>query len=170
MAFLGAKLVAIEDRQHQGMWSNIPVADAMLECSLSQGYGPAAYDLALEYIMGKGRPATAEEKAKALRVLHKGIRFGCEYCASKLSIEFDHPRALATMLPPFIDKARAERYAILRDALGFNPYLRFPNIDSVLPLPPAPLPPWNGDKDMLIEGAMGAKLPPRPVPSAQASQ
>ncbi len=46
-------------------------------------------------------------------------------------------------------KARGTRYRTLSKALSFNPDRRFPNLDKVLPLPPAELPPWNGDRDTL---------------------
>ncbi|MFG6449818.1 DUF6396 domain-containing protein [Roseateles sp. BYS180W] len=52
-----------------------------------------------------------------------------------------------------IDIARAERYHSLADALFTNPDLRFPNLDRVLPLPPAKLPPWDGKPESLINAA-----------------
>ena len=51
------------------------------------------------------------------------------------------------------DKARAERYSVFGDALYTNPDLRFPNLDKVLPLPPAPLPKWDSNKQTLIDAA-----------------
>ena len=74
---------------------------------------------------------------------------------------------MSNMLVPFIDKARGERYAVLNRELGFNPNARFPNLDKVLPLPPADLPPWNGDRDTLLHAAKGVRTPPAtPQPSA----
>jgi hypothetical protein len=70
------------------------------------------------------------------------------------------------MLVPYLDKARSERYVVLHNALNLNPLLRFPNLDKVLPLPPAALPPWDGDKQPLIDAAKG--VTPRP-PEPQAS-
>ncbi len=72
------------------------------------------------------------------------------------------------MLAPFIDKARGERYGLLGDALGFDPSTRFPNLDKVVPLPPAALPPWNGDRDTLLHAAMGITPPKKikDIPSA----
>lgn len=75
------------------------------------------------------------------------------------------------MLAPYIDKARAERYRLLSDALSFDPSDRFPNLDKVVPLPPAELPPWNGDRDTLLFAARGVSPPPEPVaPSAESQR
>jgi len=173
MAFLAEKLdvgPASEDADH---WANIPVATQMLECAFGQGYGPAAEDLQYLYASPRAPSGkiigerTRETRARALKVLHEGVKLGCGNCARDLTIEFDHPLILADMLAPFIDKARGERYRVINDALDFDPSSRFPNLDKVLPLPPAALPPWNGDRDTLLEAAMGVSLPkPQPKPSA----
>lgn len=168
MTHLAGKLRAAKDSAVPGYWANIPVAVKMLECALSQGYGPAAAILQHLYLYPRspegrqiGSP-TPETRARTLSVLHEGVRHGCDICASELYIEFDHPFDLSEMIPPFVDKARGERYRILGDALEFNPDLRFPNLDRVLPLPPANLPTWNGDTNTLIEAAKGSCLPPLP--------
>lgn len=41
--------------------------------------------------------------------------------------------------------------------LHLNPDLRLPNLDKVLPLPPAVLPYWDGKKKSLIDGAKPVK-------------
>uniref|UniRef100_UPI0037CBFB4E DUF6396 domain-containing protein n=1 Tax=Roseovarius salis TaxID=3376063 RepID=UPI0037CBFB4E len=74
------------------------------------------------------------------------------------------------MLVPHLDQARSERYAVLYNALELNPLLRFPNLDKVLPLPPAPLLPWNGDKQTLIDAAKGVTSRPSELKSSAASQ
>lgn len=161
MAYLGGKMAATWDSPHDGFWANIPVARKMLECSLAQGYGPAAYSL--YYIQAWPRaadgkiigPRTSDTRALALMTLHAGVKFGCSDCARDLSVEFRKPDDLADMLVPHLDKARSERYAVLNDALDSNPLMRFPNLDKVLPLPPAALPPWDGDKQTLIDAAKG---------------
>jgi uncharacterized Zn-binding protein involved in type VI secretion len=173
MVFLADKLDAGPDSEEPGHWANIPVATVMLECAFGQGYGPAAE--ALHYLYALPRDAsgkvigerTAETKARAVKVLHDGVRLGCEKCARNLVAEFDHPFDLSDMLAPHIDKARGARYKVFRDALGFNPDIRFPNLDQVLPLPPAALPSWNGDRDTLLNAAMGVTPKPRtPIPTA----
>ena len=173
MTFLGEKLDATYDSENGTFWANQPVAEKMLECALGQGYGPAGYQLS--FLIAGDRPPsgstdrTKETSARAIWVLHQGVKFGCEQCASKLHIEFDHPVNLADMLVPQIDKARGERYWILRTALDFEPDLRFPNLDQVLPLPPAELPSWNGDEDTLINAAKGVTLKGKPPQATAAS-
>ncbi|MBE3025365.1 sel1 repeat family protein [Janthinobacterium sp. GW458P] len=173
MDFLSDKLNVGPANEGAGYWANIPVAIKMMECAFSQGYGPVAYNLSYMYAsprMATGRvsgPRTPETKALALKVLHEGVAFGCEKCANKLTIEFGDPFDLANMLVPYIDKARAERYGVLSRALGFNPNRRFPNLDKILPLPPADLPPWDGQRKSLLDAAMGVRPPPAtPQPSA----
>lgn len=173
MAYLGDKISATWDSPSDGFWANTSVATRMLECALLQGYGPSAYTLA--YLRESPRatdgkisgPRTSDTKASALSTLQTGVKFGCSNCARDLSIEFRKPDDLADMLVPHLDQARSERYAVLHDALELNSLLRFPNLDEVLPLPPAPLSPWDGDKQTLIDAAKGvAPKPTKPVASA----
>lgn len=166
MAFLAGKLNVGPRSEGAGYWSNIPIAIKMLECAFGQGYGPAAFDLHYLYVSPRAASGkivgsrNAETKNRALRVLHEGVKFGCGDCANALTIEFGSPFDLANMLAPYVDKARGERYAVLNRELGFNPNARFPNLDKVLPLPPADLPPWNGERDTLLHAAMGVRPPP----------
>jgi hypothetical protein len=168
MAFLAEKMRAGKDGAIPGYWANIPVATKMLECSLAQGFGPAADPLHYIYQKPRAKDGTvigqmnSETKSRAVNVLHEGVKLGCGDCASNLEIEFSRPFDLAEMIAPFIDKARGERYRVFAKELSFNPFNRFPNLDKVLPLPPATLPPWNGDRDTLLAAAMGVSLPLTP--------
>ncbi|MDP3670463.1 MAG: DUF6396 domain-containing protein [Telluria sp.] len=176
MTFLGDKLRAGKDGAIPGYWANIPVAIKMLECALGQGHGQAAFNLYYMYEFPRDANGhesgarTRETKDRALKVLHAGVALGCRECADALAIEFGDPFDLAEMLPPHIDKARGERYGLLGDELGFNPSNRFPNLDMVLPLPPADLPAWNGDRNTLLAAAMGVSLPLTPPQASAASQ
>jgi hypothetical protein len=170
MAFLGEKMDAGGDNLKPGYWGNIPIAIKMLECALAQGYGSAAVEMKPMYEVPRapdgtelGRETLATRN-RVMRALHEGVKGGCEYCANRLFIEFDHPAELENMFVPFIDKARAQRYDMLGDALSFNPDRRFPNLDKILPLPPAPLPPWDGKRESLLAAAM-AVVPAPEVPS-----
>jgi hypothetical protein len=171
MTFLAKKMDATWDSPDDGFWANMPVATKMLECAFGQGYGPAAERLSS--LIAGSRPTigrgnrTAEASARAVRVLHEGVKLGCEECANSLRAEFNGSFNIADILPPHVDKARSERYMVILLALGFNPDRRFPNLDQVLPLPPAPLPGWNGDRDTLLNAAMGVKpKAPPPEPTA----
>jgi len=176
MGYLGEKMSSTWDIPNEGYWANIPVATKMLECALTQGYGPAAYRLA--NLRGWPRaadskiagPRTTETRALALMTLHTGVMFGCSDCALHLSVEFRNPHDLADMIVPHLDKARSERYVVLHNALNLNPLLRFPNLDKVLPLPPAALPPWDGDKRTLLDAAKGVTPRPSEPKASTASQ
>lgn len=160
MAFLGEKLDAAYDSGNGSWWANMPIAAKMLKCAVGQGYGSAAISLAATYSVQPERKSTREERVHALYALQHGVRLGCESCASMLFVEFSNPIHPAEMIAPYIDKERSSRYEILSDALGFDRHLQFPNLDKVVPLPPADLPPWNGDRDTLVNAAMGVT----PVP------
>ena len=99
-----------------------------------------------------------------MRKLHEGVKGGCQYCASRLGNEFGRPFEPENMFVPFIDKAREERYDMLSDALSSNPDRRFPNLDRIVPLPPAALPPWDGRRQSLLAAAM-AVTPKMDVPA-----
>jgi hypothetical protein len=170
MAFLGEKMDAGADGLVPGYWGNIPIAIKMFECALAQGYGPAAVEMKPMYAVPRAPDGTQlgretpETRDRVMRALHEGVRGGCEYCANRLFIEFDHPSKLENMFVPFIDKARGQRYQVLGKALSFNPDRRFPNLDKILPLPPATLPPWDGTRESLLAAAM-AVVPEPATPS-----
>lgn len=172
MAFLGEKMDAGGDDLKPGYWGNIPIAIKMFECALAQGYGPAAVEMEPMYAVPRGPDGmplgreTPETRDRVMRALHEGVRGGCHFCALSLWYEFDHPDNLENMFVPFIDKARAQRYGMLRDALEFNPDRRFPNLDKILPLPPAELPPWDGKRESLLAAAMAVvPAPDTPAPT-----
>lgn len=170
MAFLGEKMDAGGDNLKPGYWGNIPIAIKMFECALAQGYGPAAVEMKPMYEVPRAPDGTElgretpETRERVLHALHEGVKGGCKYCADRLFLEFDDPDELENMFVPFIDKARGQRYNMLGDALSFNPDRRFPNLDKILPLPPAPLPPWDGTRESLLAAAM-AVVPAPSVPA-----
>ncbi|WP_260463913.1 sel1 repeat family protein [Burkholderia sp. Bp8963] len=157
MAFLGEKMDAAHDDPSSGFWANLPVATQMLECAFAQGFGDAAEELGFIYARSK----TVEAKQRALNILHEGVKLGSAKCANKLSIEFDGFNLTnGRNLPGLIDKARAERYGKIGDALEhYRGRLKLPNLDKVLPLPPAPLPKWNGKVQSLIDAAKAVTPP-----------
>jgi hypothetical protein len=170
MHFLGEKMDAGGDDLKPGYWGNIPVAIKMFECALAQGYGPAAEELEYMYDVPRAPDGTEsgretpETRNRVMRALHEGVKGGCMNCANSLFIEFDHPSNLENMFVPFIDKARGQRYKVLGKALSFNPDRRFPNLDKILPLPSATLPPWDGERESLLAAAMA--VVPAPITPA----
>ena len=164
MTFIGYKIAGTRDDPEGEFWGNVTVGAKMLECALAQGYGDAAEKLGYIYL----RPETPDAKSRALKVLHEGTKLGSAKCAVKLSIEFDGFNLTnGRNLPGQIDKARAERYSAVARALDwYEGRLKLPNLDKVLPLPPAPLPKWNGNKQTLIDAAKAVTPPLKPMTGA----
>jgi TPR repeat protein len=150
-AFIGHKLDAAYDDSQMGIWGNRKVGLKMLECAFAQGLGEAAYRLGQTLNVGD------EDFPRALVVLHEGVKFGSQRSAEYLSSGFGRQEPLTGNL---VDRTRADRYSALAEALELNPDLRFPNLDKVLPLPPAPLPFWDGQRETLINAAKAVVVEP----------
>jgi TPR repeat protein len=142
---VGKSLIAGFDNPKERFWSNRPVAEQMLECAASQGNGKAARDFATYLRVIK------DDTIRAIPLLHAGVIVGSEECATDLASLFRDGQVPDGR----VDEDRADRYSILADAIYYNRDLRFPNLDKVLPLPPAQLPKWNGDWKTLIDAAKG---------------
>jgi hypothetical protein len=65
---------------------------------------------------------------------------GSEKAANFLGVDFGAKSLNTASVVSELDNFRSERYMVLGDALSRNPDLRFPNLDKILPLPPAKLP------------------------------
>ncbi|MGY4145010.1 tetratricopeptide repeat protein [Variovorax sp. PvP013_2] len=154
------------EKPGQAKWANHALMFKLLECAYAQGYGKAGFQLGTWLrIKAKGVPqlippsTTPEEQfARALQILHDGVKFGSEDAAGYLSSSL---RSGDPINRHQIDKVRADRYRALAEALWHNPDLRFPNLDRVLPLPPAKLPQWDGNPDTLIDAAKAVRVTPR---------
>ncbi|WP_168791678.1 SEL1-like repeat protein [Paraburkholderia aromaticivorans] len=165
-AFLGAALNAGWDNPGNGFWANMPVAVKMLECSLGQGYGDAADELEFIY----AAPHTPDANLRALRVLHEGVKLGSAKCANSLAAEFSgFDLSTGKNIAGYVDKERSKRYRKIGDVLKwYEGTLKLPNLDKVLPLPPAALPKWDGDAQTLIDAAKAVTPPPAsPTRSSQ---
>ena len=157
--YIGTQLDAAGDNAETGMWGNQKVAYQMLECAYAQGYGKAAFEL------GSSLNVKAQDDAslfpRALQILHDGVKFGSQEAADYLGSSF---RLGDPLVKNRVDRTRSKRYDVLGDALYHDPDLRFPNLDKVLPLPPAKLPQWDGNPDSLINAAKAVvPIPPQPV-------
>ncbi len=136
------------------------VAIRWVEKAMTLGVPDAAEKLGFIY----ARANTAEAKLRALRVMHEGSKLGSADCAHGLASEFDGFNLTnGRNLPGYVDKDRSTRYQVLGDALEFwQGRLKLPNLDKVLPLPPAPLPKWDGNKQTLIDAAKAVTAPAKP--------
>ncbi|WP_295992692.1 DUF6396 domain-containing protein [Rugamonas sp.] len=123
----------------------------MQQCAYQQGYGPAAYELALD-------AGTDKRYQEAMQMYQDGVKFGNFDCAGALAIVFnkgywgkgsDEEKEILRPLGIGVDPERKSRYDAIYDALQINPDLKLSRLDQVLPLPPAKLPAWSGVEDAI---------------------
>ncbi|WP_211455439.1 SEL1-like repeat protein [Collimonas antrihumi] len=152
---IGRSLLTAMDAPERSRWANTPLGIKMLECAFAQGHSDAAEELGLQY------EVVEKDKSRALHYYHEGVKLGSAGSANALFAEF---RKVDGLSPFGKDQSRSERYNVLGDALDHNPDLRFPNLDRVLPLPPAKLPQWSGKPEDLINAAK--PVIPAPPPAA----
>lgn len=112
---------------------------SMLACSAEQGYAKSAYTLGIDYDIDKNY-------STALYYYQKAAEYGYQKSTYKLSKVFntDAPKNELDYLGQQIDPERVKRYQKIHDELDKNPYAKFPDINKIVPLPPAELPEWDG--------------------------
>ncbi|MGF6526207.1 TPR repeat protein [Variovorax sp. PvP013] len=153
-AFLGEKLDADHDSP-PSYWGNKVIGLQMLECAFAQGSALAAYSLGLSLNQSARTP---EASQRALQVMHEGVKRGYQKCANYLFASFDDGDPIVGHAK---DPIRARRYQAISERLRFDKHLQLPNLDRVLPLPPAKLPQWDGNPDTLIDAAKAVRVTPR---------
>ncbi|GLU41621.1 hypothetical protein Pssp01_57140 [Pseudomonas sp. NBRC 100443] len=125
--------------------------DVMLQmrrCAMEQGHGKAASDLA-------GYLQELKDYPTAVLALHKGVMSGNVASARRIAKAFEGPSAEEELyylgLPK--DDERAHRYHAIEKFLGRYEYEspKIPDIDQIVPLPPAKLPDWDGTFQWLKE-------------------
>ncbi|MDU4255667.1 sel1 repeat family protein, partial [Pseudomonas sp.] len=135
------------------------VARQMRRCAAEQDQGEAAVMLSM-YLQDE------HQYREATEVLQMGVAAGYESAASRLSKAFLGPKPTNTafFLGQTEDLERADRYdkiwSILADYSYASP--KVPEINEIVPLPPAKLPPWDGKLKWLEQRE--ANIPP-PKPS-----
>ena len=112
----------------------------MLDCASRQGFSKASFELGLHYALTEGN------YTKALFYLQEGAKQGHTLSAFRLSQAFrtQDINDRANYLGQEIDLERVRRYTLIRKEARKNPRAKFPDIDKIVPLPPAPLPEWDG--------------------------
>ncbi|UTL82634.1 sel1 repeat family protein [Pseudomonas putida] len=114
---------------------------AMRRCAASQGHGRAAADLA-------GLLRVGAEYKEAVQAYQQGVKAGDAASARRLGNAFDGPLSDDNLyymaLEP--DKERSVRYHKISKFFEENEQFgaKLPDIDAVVPLPPAELPKWDG--------------------------
>jgi TPR repeat protein len=136
------------------------IAVRMYRCAAGQGHGEAASTLGVDRKYNK-------QYREALEAFQLGVAAGDDSSASFLRHGFRGPEPTNELyyLALETDLERAERYdkiwSILADYSYAHP--KVPEINEILPLPPAKLPPWDGKLQWLE--AREANVPPeKPSP------
>jgi TPR repeat protein len=172
-----ADLGSPEGQYHVGdllsAWDKAPVIGRqMMMCATDQGYGKAASNLGIDLSTDQlyPQPAKADYPA-AVKAFQKGVAAGDTMSASFLVEAFKAPPPSDELnylaLPN--DPERSRRYRVIQLFLrandGRNP--KVPDIDQIVPLPPASLPGWDGTFQWQKE--QDAAVPP-PKPSDELIQ
>jgi len=135
------------------------IARQMRRCAAEQGHGKAALALGIDL-------STDGHYAEAIQGFQMGAKAGDESAASFLEHGFAGPPPSDELyyLGQPRDDERSRRYKIIGHFLSGYSYLnpKVPEIDRIVPLPPAKLPPWDGKLEWLT--AHEANVPP-PLPS-----
>jgi hypothetical protein len=140
------------------------IARQMRRCAAEQGHGEAGLALGIN-LKGHGR------YPEALQAFQLGAIAGEDTSASFLSKGFNGPPTTDELhyLGQQKDEERYKRYLAIGNFLGAYSYLnpKVPEIDRIVPLPPAKLPPWDGSFQWLKTHE--ANVPP-PLPSEERIQ
>ncbi|KAB0480544.1 hypothetical protein SAMN04490202_0222 [Pseudomonas reinekei] len=114
---------------------------AMYKCAMEQGNGIAGrrYSISLK---------NAGRHQEALQGFQLAIRNGDNSSASRLASAFEGPPVTDELyyLAVEQDKERVDRYNKISDFLSRHEHLgaKIPDLDDIVPLPPATLPEWDG--------------------------
>ena len=116
------------------------ISRQMMECATGQEYGKAANYLGIDLSTNKLYP-------DAIEAFQIGVAAGNTQSASFLKNAFDtEPSDALYYVGLQKDSERSSRYELIWEFLnnndGRNP--KVPDIDQIVPLPPAKLPPWDG--------------------------
>ncbi|WP_371367441.1 sel1 repeat family protein [Pseudomonas sp. QL9] len=137
------------------------IARQMRRCSAEQGHGEAALELGIN-MQGKG------QVKEALEAFQMGVAGGDETAAYVLEKGFRDEKAESDpeYLGLLIDIERSERYKKIGKILSGYSYAqpKVPEINEIVPLPPAKLPPWDG-KLKWVEERKANVQPPKPSES-----
>ncbi|NYH17880.1 SEL1-like repeat protein [Paraburkholderia bryophila] len=138
------------------------VADSLYHCAAEQGHGSAISTI--------GRSLLQDGKRdEAIQVFHKGIARGDAGSASALEDLFAEQQKSRKGTKAGAE--RVSRYEVIRVFLidHQNTGVTLPDIEKIVPLPPASLPAWNGTFQWALDDAK-AKANPPDKPSEQLMQ
>ncbi|RIX46296.1 MAG: sel1 repeat family protein [Rhodocyclales bacterium GT-UBC] len=131
---IGDKLTGFDDPELR------KIGETMWRCAAEQGHGVAAQELGIWLSNGR--------YTEALQAFQLGVKAGDGLSAFALQKGFNGPKPddRIDYLGQQKDEERVRRYKAIWSQLADYDYLhpKVPEIDQIVPLPPAKLPPWNG--------------------------
>ncbi|MBN6062222.1 sel1 repeat family protein, partial [Aggregatibacter actinomycetemcomitans] len=115
----------------------LKLIEQLLSCASEQGLGKASDSLGIGFQLDK-------EYSKALKTFHQGVKNGSALSANILVGIFSNTKKEKYLdsLNLQEDPERSRRYEIIWKYLAYKDYLqpKVPDLDEIVPLPPAPLP------------------------------
>ncbi|WP_418067332.1 sel1 repeat family protein [Rodentibacter caecimuris] len=153
---VGDILTDINDEETRSL--RLKIYEQLLSCSSEQGLGKASDMLGI-------RLQRKQEYQQALEVFHQGVKNGESQSALQLSNGFSEktgPDDKLYFLNLQPDSERSRRYKVIWDYLSGKDYLqpKVPDLDDIVPLPPAPLPEWDGK--IAFQRWFEGDAPPKP--------
>ena len=117
----------------------LKIIEQLLLCASEQGLGIASEELGVSHSNDK-------RYSDAVYILHQGVKNGSSLSSNWLSYAFDTDRNSENYLGLVNDLERSKRYEIINNYLFKYDYLdpKVPDLDEIVPLPPAKLPAWDG--------------------------
>ena len=151
---IGDRLTGVDDNAIQA------IGTQMWRCAAEQGHSEAGLELGI-WLKG-------DRNTEALQAFQLGAKSGNDTSASALRRGFDGPPVDDRLeyLGQQKDDERVKRYRAIWSFLADYSYLnpKVPEIDEIVPLPPAKLPAWDGTFQWLK--AHEANVPP-PLPTEE---
>ena len=152
-------LADIEDSEEtqEAFKYRLNLVEQLWACASEQGLGEASINLGISLKSDK-------KYSEAVKVFYQGVKNGDSVSALVLSYGFDRKKIKDTLsfldVPP--DDERAKRYSVIRSYLSRYDYLhpKVPDLDEIVPLPPAKLPKWDGK--IAFQRWYEGEAPPKP--------
>ncbi|WP_241009471.1 SEL1-like repeat protein [Aggregatibacter actinomycetemcomitans] len=137
---LGEMILNIKDNETFQLRKSL--REQLLSCASEQGNGTASRFLGIRY-------KNEKKYSESVKLFYQGIKNGDDASARRLSNGFEKEikevnKVDYLALSP--DRERHLRYKMIGDYLSRNDYLNptVPDLDKIVPLPPAKLPAWDG--------------------------
>ena len=152
-------LADIEDSEEtqEAFKYRLALVEQLRTCASEQGLGEASSNLGISLQMDK-------KYQEALKVFHQGVKNGDSISALVLSHAFESGVQADNLnfLDVSPDDERVKRYHMISSYLSRYDYLqpKVPDLDDIVPLPPAKLPKWDGK--IAFQRWYEGEAPPKP--------